>query len=436
MAPPIVPSNHAALGEPRRRPPRGCVTAILLGLALLAAAPSSLASEAAAEAARRHLYAGTTAAGIPELERLVAADPADREARFGLGMLQFVRAVEHLGQTFYRYGLHSPRAVQLPLLRLPVPLNPRPEPLTYQDFRALLQAFNDDLAVAEATLAGVGDADVALVVDLLRVRLDMRASGNPGEDVTLARILAAVAGNPDRPITPSPALEVKFDAGDAAWLRGYAHVLMGLDEFLLAHDFQVTFDAAFHRFFPRAVTPFAGPLAAPPPSDGLARNFADGGLFADAVAFIHSIHWSVAEPSRMGRVRTHLLAMIAMSRQSWKLIQAETGDDREWIPNPQQHNAALGVMVNARQLVAWFQLLDEAEAILNGRRLVPYWRFAKGFDLRKFFDEPRSFDLVMLLTGSGAVPFLADGESTSPARWSEITSAFEGSFFSYAFWFN
>jgi hypothetical protein len=414
---------------------RNRATFVLLSLALLLAPSLGRALPAAADATRRHLYAGTLAAGMTELDQRVAADAADKEARFGLGMLQFVRAVEHLGQGLYRHGLQPPHAVSVPLLRLPVPVNPIPEPLTYGDFRAILQAFADDLAAAEATLAAVGDNDVALVVDLMQVRLDMRADGHPGDDETLARIMAGLFRVRTQPLTLAPALEVKFDAGDAVWLGGYAHVLMALDEFLLAHDFHVTFDATFHHFFARAVTPFAVPLAAPAP-DGGGFGFPDSTILADLVALIHTINWPVVEPARMGKTRTHLLAMIEMSRHSWKLIEAETGDDREWVPNPRQQNAALGGSVSERQLAAWYQALDEAEAMLNGRTLVPHWRFEKGIDLKKFFDEPQTFDLVMLLTGAGAVPFLVDGPVASAERWTEITDAFEGSFFSYAIWFN
>jgi hypothetical protein len=429
-----VPKPVASRGKMRRSAWGDRATAMALSLALLLAASPGRASPAA-DAIRQQLYAGTTAAGIAELRRHAAADPADREARFGLGMLEFVRAVERLGQGFHRYGLQPPPAVSLPLLRLPVPINPDPQPLTYEDFRAILQAFADDLAAAAATLAGVGDNDVALVVDLMQVRLDMRADGHAGEDETLARIMAVLSHAPGLPTTPPPALEVKFDAGDAAWLGGYAHVLMALDEFLLAHDFHVTFDTTFHRFFARAATPFAVPLAAPAPA-GAGFGLPDSAIIADVVAFIHTINWPVVDPVRMGKVRTHLLAMIEASRQSWKLIEAETGDDREWIPNPRQKNAALGTGVSEAQLAAWLQVLDEAEKALNGQTLVPHWRFEKGIDLRKFFEEPQTFDLVMLLAGAGAVPFLADGDTASVERWTEITRAFEGSFFSYAIWFN
>jgi len=65
-----------------------------------------------------------------------------------------------------------------------------------------------------------------------------------------------------QPAVPA-ALEVKFDTGDAAWLAGYSHALMALCDSPLAHDFHATYDAAFHRFFPRSETPLASALAQP-----------------------------------------------------------------------------------------------------------------------------------------------------------------------------
>ena len=88
----------ASRGAKRRVPGWTRATVVLLSLALLLGASPSRASPEAADATRQHLYAGTLAAGIAELERRVAAAPADKEARFGLGMLHFARAVEHLGQ--------------------------------------------------------------------------------------------------------------------------------------------------------------------------------------------------------------------------------------------------------------------------------------------------------------------------------------------------
>ena len=67
----------------------------------------------------------------------------------GLGTIRFVAAIEGLSQGLYRYGLQPPQSMMMPIVRLPVPPNPNPEPITYADFRNLLVAFVDDLAVAE-----------------------------------------------------------------------------------------------------------------------------------------------------------------------------------------------------------------------------------------------------------------------------------------------
>jgi hypothetical protein len=396
------------------------------------------ASEVSAEITRTYLYAGTLSEGVGALKARAIADPLDGEAVFGLGMVQFTEAVEHLAQGLYRYGLHPPKIVLVPILRFPLPPNPTPETLTFEGFRALIQTFTNELAVAENTLSGVGEHDVHLVVDLAKVRLDMKAPGSALQGDTLAFLIARLNGQPGTDSKPFETLEVNFDAGDAAWLRGYCHALMALDEFLLAHDFHSTFDVAFHLFFPRTASPLREELRRDAPNENVAANFVgqDASLFADIVALVHTINWPVVEPIRMAAARTHLKSVIAASRQSWKLILAETDDDREWLPNPRQKNSALGWNISQPQLDAWFATLEESEGVLDGRLLVPHWRFTKGIDLKDFFEKPHSFDLVLLLTGAGALPFLRDGEVTTSQRWREITSAFGESFVGYAFWIN
>jgi hypothetical protein len=300
----------------------------------------------------------------------------------------------------------------------------------------LLKAFDDDLAAAAGALRDVGDQHVAIVVDLARVRLDLRGDGKPAEDESLGFILAALSGLPGaRPATPV-SLEVKFDTGDAPWLAGYAHALMALCDFMLAHDFHATFDVASHRFFPKSAAPLAQALSEHSTNPGIARGVPDTDFFADSIGLIHTINWPVIEPARMLSAREHLKSVVAMSRRSWELILAETDDDREWIPNPRQTHVALGWRVQQEQINAWMAALDEADAILDGRTLVPHWRFARGLDLKRFFEAPQPFDLVMLVAGPGAVPFLREGPISSRQRWNEIMRSFEGNFFGYALWFN
>jgi hypothetical protein len=422
----VGPGARAAAGA--------TAAALFLGLS----ASSAAASEASAEAARTHLYAARLAVGADDLARRVAADPEDMEARFGLGMIQFVRAVEKLCQTQYRYGVQQPdHHILLPLLRFPIPPNPSPEAVDYDAFRAMLQDFIVDLATSEATLAGIGERPTTLVVDLMQVRLDVTGASKSGDGVRLIDVIAAISGQSGRwPLEAMKALEVKFDSGDAAWLRAYTHALSALCEFLLAHDFHASFDAVAPHFWARPETPFAAELAAPAPPNMFTDFESRPTTLADLLAAIHLLNWPVVAPERMRAARTHLLAMITDSRLSWKLINAETGDDREWIPNPRQKHAALGQLVSPEQMTAWFAFLDEGEAILEGRRLAPHWRFAKGVDVKAFFEKPQTFDLVLFVTGQGALPYLSNGPITSPERWAQIIRAFEGNFFQFAVWFN
>jgi hypothetical protein len=417
---------------------RATVAAAALASYLCLGAPGTAASEASAEAARTHLYAATLAAGADDLARRFAADPEDMEAHFGLGTIQFVRAVEKLCQAQYRYGVQQPDPhILLPLLRFPIPPNPNPEAIDYDSFRAMLQNFIVDLATSEATLAGIGERPATVVVDLMQVRLDVTGASKPGEGIRLIDVIAAISGQSGRwPPEAMKALEVKFDSGDAAWLRAYTHALSALCEFLLAHDFHASFDALAPHFWARPKTPFAAELAAPAPPNMWTDFEPRPATLADLIAAIHLLNWPVVAPERMLAARTHLLAMITDSRLSWKLIDAETGDDREWIPNPRQKHAALGQLVSPEQMTAWFAFLDESEAILEGRRLAPHWRFAKGVDVKAFFEKPQSFDLVLFVSGQGALPYLADGPITPPARWAQIIRAFEGNFFQFAVWFN
>ncbi|MFO1184546.1 MAG: hypothetical protein U1E56_07150 [Bauldia sp.] len=400
--------------------PRFAVLACTLGLAFAAGAPAA-ATETSAALARSHLEAGTLAAAERELGAVIARDAADQEARFGLGAVRFLTAVEHLSQGFYRYGLKPASSGGLPILRLPVPENPRPQPITYAAFRGILQRLSDDLAAAETALAAMASAEMKVPLDLAAIRYDADGDGRAGDEERLLTVLSRMAGG-----RPAPAL-VAFDRGDAYWLQGYCHALMSVADFLLAHDFEATFDNTFHLFFPAADLPLAKALAAP-------RATYDD--FADIVAFIHLVNWPVVDAAKMKGVRLHLKAMVDLSRKSWAAIEAEGDDEREWVPNPRQKDSVTGMSVTADQIAAWKTMLGEVDAVLDGRLLLPHWRLARGFNLRRVFDEPRRFDLVMWVSGTGALPYLEDGPLTTAARWTNITRPFGNGFATYFIWFN
>lgn len=385
------------------------------------AAPNAL------ELFQTHLYAGRTAEAADALQIHLEEVSDDDQARFALGAVQFIQAVERLAQSMYRHGLRSSAEVfVLPFFRLPVAENPEPEPFTYEGARTILQRFVNDLALSEQTLGAVNDLGVRLPLNIGLVRLDMNADGEITEDETLWRIFQRIA--PLRQVTAAQAQQfvIDFDGGDVPWLRAYCHLLMGLAEFFLAHDWQVAFEHTFHALFPQAGLPYSIL------NDKTARY----GEVADFLAFVHLNHWTVAEPRRMAETLAHLESMVALSRASWWIILSEKDNENEWIPNPTQSGVIPGMTVTQERVAGWLLFLGEFEALLQGRKLLPHWRLAKGINLRRVFLEPSTFDLVLWIQGTAAIPYLEEGELSVRETWETIIDLFQGDFFSYAIWFN
>lgn len=382
----------------------------------------------AAQAFGKFVTEGTLAEGEMYFSRL----PATAEHGAALGMIRFVQAVERLGQGMYTYGLRRHRASRnLPFFRLPVPENPSPSPLTYATMREVYVQFLADITRAEATLASLPAGEVKLPVDLFSVNLNFAGAGQSPLKVTLGTILARMrlvgapaSGN-------SQSLVAAFDRADMVWLRGYCKLLSALTEFILAHDWRETYAATAHLFFSGARDPSAAN------ETNMMFFGQDSGAIADAIALIHLIRWPVAEPERLLRVREHLKSAVVLSRENWKAILSETDDDREWLPGPQQKNSVFpGMAVTQAQIAGWHEALDGLEAALDGRKLIPHWRFHKGFDLNAFFTQPRTFDLVLWFTGHGALPYMKDGPTISQQDWLRWQRIFGGRFINFAIWFN
>ncbi|WP_406694009.1 hypothetical protein V5E97_23490 [Singulisphaera sp. Ch08] len=391
--------------------------------------------------AEKYLISGDLAGGETALDAILKARPADAQARFGLGTVQFVRAVEHLIQAFYQHGLQPDLSGNMiPFARLPVPANPNPKPIAYEDLRKIIEDFVGDLAKAEATLGQVQDDAVKLPIRFGLIRLDFDGNGQASEDETLWKIYARLNGQAGqgKPGDEAEAFPISFDRGDVAWLRGYCHLLMSLSEVYLAHDAKLLFEHTAHLFFAKPKSPFPFLKNDPQGLNPMGNNGPKVGLIGDLLAFVHLLHFPVKEPARMEAALKHLETMITLSRESWRAYLAETDDDHEWIPNPKQNTVMPNGKVTGEMLKGWLGFLDEAEAILAGKKLVPFWREAnhKGVNLHRVFTEPRELDLIFWVQGTAAAPYLEDGPVTQPEFWSRLLRVFRGEFFGFAIWFN
>jgi HEAT repeat protein len=317
------------------------------------------------------LRQGQLAEGEAALVKRLKNSPKDDQARFGLGVLRFVRGVERLGQSLHKYGAKSENT-NIPFLRLPVPKNSDPAPINYAAFRSVLDDFHRDLSAAEEVLAGVTDDKVKLPLRLAETSLDLVGDGKSNDK--FINILTKILQRQQFHFQESnPDFVVGFDRGDVAWLRAYCHLLMGMLDFYLAFDTEQFFNLSADQLFAKPEKPFRG-------EDNERRK-----NFEDAAKVI-----AVKEPQRLGRFRKHLIKVAELNRETWKYIRAETDDDHEWLPNPKQ-KGVFGLPVRDERIDSWLWLMAELEALLDGKRTFQKAflnKNEKGLNLKTLLDDP------------------------------------------------
>lgn len=373
------------------------------------------------------LSSGKFEEGIATLEAHLKNEPKDDVARFGLGAIQLVNSVQKLGQKLAVYG---PQARLTFIAYDSASSAPAPkELLTYERLREINREWLEDLARIEATLAKIESEDVKLPLHVGRVTMNLGT--NETRALTLLPVLQQFQLSPNG---READFVIVFDRADVDWLRGYCHLLSALSEIMLAYDGQGVFDVAAHRLFKHVKVPHEFLLEPNRTQQGVWFQFEE---VADVVAFIHMLRFPLIEPKRMPVALAHIEQTLSLSRQMWKRIQAETDNDREWIPGPKQ-TGAINVRVTQEMLDNWMRALDEMEQIVQGKKLLPFWRgkATRGVNLRKAFLEPRQLDIVLWIQGTAAIPYLEEGELTRPDTWQQINRAFGGQFIGFGFWFN
>lgn len=408
------------------------------------------------------------ATAAAELARSVGGSGAgfvariDDRRRFALGIAQTLRAVERLQGNCYALGIRDDGLGQyMPFTRIATPRKtpqnrqqiPEPKLLDpiddavnqagggLQEMLAVpvsadlidkgLTVFRDDLAVAIQTLDGVNDSNVALTLPVLQLRLDTNGFV-PGGEATLGGILERLGVTAQSALADNKSV-VRLDYGDVCWLRGYLHLVSAMTELTLAYDkaelIDVCGEAVFHRVahspnYPAGMTPLFEVM---PGTD-----------VVDVIAFVHKMKLPVKDAKHMAAARGHLKAMIAESRKSWDSILKETDNEDEWIPGPSQQSVLRGRRITQEQIDGWLAFLDDGDAILDGTKLIPFWRAkdGRGVDVNMLMDKPPAFDPIMWVHGAPLGPYLRKGPLANGDTYRRLERLLGGDFFTFAAWVN
>lgn len=160
------------------------------------------------------------------------------------------------------------------------------------------------------------------------------------------------------------------------------------------------------------------------------------GWIYDAIAFVHTLSFKVVEAKRLEAARLHLLQVMTLNQNTWRLVRAETDNDREWLPNAKQTAPFGSSPVTDEVIDSWLATTALAADVLEGRKLLPHPRFTKGFNLRKLLQSAQHIDFVLLATGHDLVPYLEEGPMADAEAWSAITQPMGRDVGGYALWFN
>lgn len=410
----------------------------------------------AAQLAESYLRKGKLTDGEMELTAQLEASPNDDNIRFGLGIVQFLGAVQKLSQDLYRYGIRNPaeQDLRIPFLRLNIPANPHPETISYEKARTMMDGVNKRLLQAAATLAEIKDPNVMVPLHFGMISLDLNGDGTISEKESLWKLYSHL-NRSNLKAEDAEKFTIAFDRGDVHWLKGYCHLLSSFLEVYLAYDSKDMFDRTAHMFFQQVDTPYKFL------KNGTHIHRIGSVDILDVVAFVHLINWEVAEPQRMETALHDWEEVVAQSRTSWKFVMAETDNDREWLPNPDQNCVIPNMKVSQQMIESWGHIMNEIDLLLKGERLIPFWRSDEnrpnyldqsptsrpeiaqfhtltgtGINVRKIFMEPRKLDLVLWVQGTAAAPYLEKGRLTQGSDWRDWQDEFGGNFPGFAAFFN
>lgn len=359
--------------------------------------------------------------GLAAAEASLAAQTEGDETAFLLGGVRFLRAAESIMQV--RYNNYSGALPLVPGMRNTLPPNPDGQ-FDPAFVETAMTGALEHLAGAEAALDGAMDTDFAVEIALTDLWFDIDGDGVRSDWESLLAVMGELNGAPEEGFEGV----VRFDTADAEWLKAYVHVMSGMAELTLSVDPTPAI---------RTVTEGRAKLES---VGGVNESgFIPDDTWIDTAAAVLTTLRGVPDATRTRAAHGHFKKMIAHNRAFWTEVAAETDNDREWLPNAEQ-SSAFGIPVDADTAQGWQDVLLEVEQILDGEKLVPYWRVREeagvGVNIKTLMESPGDMDLILWIQGAGAAPYLEKGELADLAAWQRFTQMTRGNSLLFAVWFN
>lgn len=344
----------------------------LAGLALLFAAACQGPPATLTSTDQRAVAVILAEDGLAAADAALAARPRTPETSFQLGGVRFLRAIETMLQV--RYDSYDGQVPLIPGMAAPLPPNPK---------AAFKPEFIETaLKGALEHLDGAGTALEALGAQANWEMFDGK---------------------------------IRFDTADAEWLAAYVHLISGTSELVLSLDPTSAIRTVYEA---RVKMEAMGAIGAVDPLFGTDDMI-------DQIAAVLVTIDGKPDAARTRKALEHFRGMIAHNRKFWPEMMAETDNDHEWLPNPQQ-TSPFGVAITPEIAKGWQEVLAELDDMLEGRALIPFWRTPPGdpnattgvgINLRKLLTDPGDMNVALLIQGAAIAPYLECGKMVTMAAW-------------------
>lgn len=349
------------------------------------------------------------------------------ETAFLKGMTSALLGIEYVLQV--RYQTYSGELPIVPGGQAAIRYNPDAEFDPAFVERAMLGAL-EHFAEADISLEKATGEAFAVEVDLATIWLDVDSDGARGDGEDALSQIGLLFGRRSGMALKDVDTVVRFDTADADWLAAYVNVASASAQLILSVDPTSAIRAVFEGNEQiRTLGLEAG------------RSFFGDARQIDSIAVVLTALDGRPDATRTRAALGHFKAMIAHNQSFWALLNEETDNDREWLPNATQVSA-FGVEVSAETASSWQAVLAEMSAVFNGEKLIPHWRFAGtggesyGLNIESLLTEPGDFDLVLMLHGASLAPHFEEGELANPRVWRDFTRTVPGSGNIFALWLN
>lgn len=239
------------------------------------------------------------------------------------------------------------------------------KPVSYPELMAAFRQLRDRMESAASLLERGGKGAWQVEFHPLLIQLDLNRDGQftEGERLDQVRGLFPIREGELDPKT----FTVKADPADSLWLAGYCRLLGAGLNLVLAYNWDPLYQAFGDLIFEQRTD-----AAAVPPAWDWSKS-----------------RLTAAHKEQGALVKTGLKRVLALSRLTMAALEAETDNDREWIPSARQ-DSVTGIKIDQERWASWNTALDEADRILDGKLVFDFENSAVrnlGLDLSKILDN-------------------------------------------------